>query len=272
MFLRLMGTSSIFRFFLAPFLILASFSIKAQSDSLVRNHPLDSIAEIHTPSKTLFHIGEGLAYGGVTYLVYKNWDDDIKFFAQRNRSSTSNFISKNVGTLGLGKSQAILWAGTTAAAFILKDTRLKQLVTIWAGSLLLNSEITDQLKKTFHRHRPATTDSPKEFDWRKGKSSENISLPSAHTSNIFTTATVFASLYKDKKWVGPLAYGVATLVGLSRIHDNAHWASDVMAGAAIGFLAAKCSIRFYRWTASKLHFLPYFSPGTKEVSVSIAIN
>jgi hypothetical protein len=31
-------------------------------------------------------------------------------------------------------------------------------------------------------------------------------------------------------------YGGATLMGLSRIYNNQHWASDVMAGAAIGTL------------------------------------
>ncbi len=267
-----MGHASITRLLLSSFLILVSFCTTAQNDFQSRSPIRDSIAEPHRHSKTLLHIGEGLAYGGITYLVYKNWDDDIKTFTQKNRSSTSNFISRNVGFLGLGRSQAILWAGTTATAFILKDNRLKQTVTIWAGSLLLNSVLTDQLKRTFHRHRPSITDFPDQFDWRKGKSSENVSLPSAHTSNIFTTATVFASLYKDKKWVAPVAYSIATLVGLSRIHDNAHWTSDVLAGAAIGFLAAKCSIRIYRWTASKLHFLPYFNPDGKAVSLGLAIN
>ena len=28
-------------------------------------------------------------------------------------------------------------------------------------------------------------------------------------------------------------------VGLSRIHDNKHWATDVLAGAAVGFTTAK---------------------------------
>jgi len=255
---------------LFPFLILAGapFSIKAQNDSLGQTGKSISFPpnEKFKSHKTLLHIGEGLAYGGFTYLVYKNWDEEIKDFAQANRSSISNYISRNIGTLGLGRSQAILWAGTTVTAFALKDTRLKQAVTIWAGSLVLNSVMTDQLKKTFHRHRPNSTDFPKLFDWREGQG-DNVSLPSAHTSNIFTTATVFASLYPDKKWVAPVAYSVATLVGLSRIHDNAHWASDVLAGAAVGFLSAKCTIKIYRWTASRFHFLPYFNPGDKGIAL-----
>ncbi len=35
---------------------------------------------------------------------------------------------------------------------------------------------------------------------------------------------------------------MATMVGISRVYDNSHWASDVMAGAAIGFISAKTMI------------------------------
>jgi membrane-associated phospholipid phosphatase len=35
-------------------------------------------------------------------------------------------------------------------------------------------------------------------------------------------------------YVGPELYGGATLVGLSRMYHNRHWASDVALGAGIG--------------------------------------
>lgn len=212
----------------------------------------------------------GAAYAGLGYLTYKHWDDDIKNFFQRNRSGFSNRFSKSAGSLGLGKVQAIGWLGTTAAAFLTKNQRLKQMVFIWAGALLINNVATDQLKKTFQRHRPNTDDGPYRFDWRGG-SRANLSFPSAHTSNIFTTATVFATTYCNKKWVSAVAYGVAAVVGISRIHDNAHWASDVMAGAAIGFLSAKSSALLYKLTSRKLHFLPFYSRTVAGVAMTIQL-
>ena len=39
-------------------------------------------------------------------------------------------------------------------------------------------------------------------------------------------------------------YGGATLVGLSRMYNNAHWASDVTLGAAIGTFSGIKVVRF----------------------------
>ena len=61
------------------------------------------------------------------------------------------------------------------------------------------------------------------------------SFPSGHTATSFMTATL---LYKEYGWRNPWfsigGYTVAALTGVSRIMNNAHWMSDVMAGAAVG--------------------------------------
>jgi membrane-associated phospholipid phosphatase len=74
-------------------------------------------------------------------------------------------------------------------------------------------------------------------------------------------------MYKNKKWVPPVAYSLATLVGLSRIYDNAHWGSDVLAGAAIGFLSAKAMNSLYKLASKKILFLPRV--GTGHCSIDI---
>jgi membrane-associated phospholipid phosphatase len=42
-------------------------------------------------------------------------------------------------------------------------------------------------------------------------------------------------------------YGAATLTGVSRMYNNQHWASDVIAGAAIGTLTG---IKVFRYQHS----------------------
>lgn len=61
------------------------------------------------------------------------------------------------------------------------------------------------------------------------------SFPSGHTATSFMTATM---LHKEYGWRSPWfsigGYTVAAVTGVSRILNNAHWMSDVVAGAAIG--------------------------------------
>jgi membrane-associated phospholipid phosphatase len=40
-------------------------------------------------------------------------------------------------------------------------------------------------------------------------------------------------------------YGGAALVGLSRMYNNRHWASDVITGAAIGTFAGTKVVRYH---------------------------
>ncbi len=207
-----------------------------------------------------------ISYGAVTYLCYRLLDTRIQKFSQENKTRFQTFISNSVSGLGLGMVQSIGLGGTTIVAFATKNKKLQQTVIIWAGSLLINSIVTDQLKISFQRHRPNSGDPYNTFDWRKGPKL-NKSFSSAHTSNAFTTATVFATQYKTAKWVPPVAYTLASLVGLSRIYDNAHWASDVLAGAAVGFLSVKAMNIFYKWAKKKLLFLP--QAGISYSSLSI---
>jgi hypothetical protein len=50
----------------------------------------------------------------------------------------------------------------------------------------------------------------------------------------FSVAAVFAEEYHDKKWVPWLSYGLATLVGASRLVLGRHFPGDVIVGAVLG--------------------------------------
>src|SRR6476646_8461499 len=190
-----------------------------------------SVQKIPEKNKAWVKFAVGLGYAGATYACYRFVDTQIQDESQEGKKVWKKDISQSVSSLGLGKVNTIAWCGTAAAAFIFRDTKLKQTVIIWGGAALMNSVITNEMKMGFQRHRPNTGDPYNTFDGPHGPGI-NQSFPSAHTSNAFTAATVCATMYRDHRWVPLVAYGVAGLVGLSRIYDNAHWASDVMTGAA----------------------------------------
>ena len=65
------------------------------------------------------------------------------------------------------------------------------------------------------------------------------SFPSGHTIAAFSVATVFARRYGNHRWVPWVAYGTAGLIGFSRVPLQAHFPSDVFAGAAFGYVISR---------------------------------
>ena len=117
----------------------------------------------------------------------------------------------------------------------------------WHGTeaVLLGSGITGLLKGLLGRARPdfdpaGPVTPPSDFRFAKGFTVANRqSFPSGHTTTAFAAAAAVTSevkrLWPKYTWyVGPVMYGGATLVGLSRMYHNRHWASDVALGAGIG--------------------------------------
>ncbi len=67
--------------------------------------------------------------------------------------------------------------------------------------------------------------------------SNSLSFPSGHAAITFATATVIERHLGWRKAI--LGYGIASYVAVSRLHDNRHWLSDVVFGAAVGTIAGR---------------------------------
>ncbi len=65
------------------------------------------------------------------------------------------------------------------------------------------------------------------------------SFPSGHAAGAWAIGTVVAHQYSHKKWVPPLAYGLAGMVAVSRVAERAHFPSDIFIGSAIGFFIGR---------------------------------
>ena len=72
--------------------------------------------------------------------------------------------------------------------------------------------------------------------------SSDASFPSGHTTQAFAVASVIAA-HDGRLWVSVVSYGIAGSVGLARIHEDAHWASDVLAGAILGTVVGNAVVK-----------------------------
>ena len=146
--------------------------------------------------------------------------------------------------------------GTTmyATGRVFKNEHLAELGLHGTEALLFGEAVGVVMKGTFGRQRPFVTPmNPHSYGFLRGFSSgdQYRSFPSGHTLAAFAAAASVSSetarWWPNTRWViGPAMYGGATLVAVSRMYDNRHWASDVIAGAGLGTFAGLKVVRFHR--------------------------
>jgi membrane-associated phospholipid phosphatase len=143
------------------------------------------------------------------------------------------------------------------AGRISNNDRLAEVGLRGTEALVIGSAVGTGMKYFFGRARPfVDTTGPNPDDWQIGRGFERgdryQSFPSGHTTAAFAAAAAVTA--ETSAWwpsatyflIGPVMYGGAAAVGLSRMYNNRHWASDVIMGAAIGTFAGTKVVRYHR--------------------------
>ena len=133
----------------------------------------------------------------------------------------------------------VMWAftqiGNGAAGILLGiflyfggNRRLAIALLLGILSLWLMVEL---IKAIVERSRPyLTLEAARIIGWRE----RGLSFPSGHTSQAFFMATLFSHTLNVSPLMAGIIYGVAIIVGFSRIYVGAHYPRDVLAGASLG--------------------------------------
>lgn len=111
-------------------------------------------------------------------------------------------------------------------------------------SLVLSGVVVEILKFVIGRARPIFFDEfgivgffPGTFEWAFN------SMPSGHTALSFAGLVMLGMLMPRFKF---LTWGLAILIGLSRVAIGAHWPTDVILGAFVGMVAADVVLAIVR--------------------------
>jgi membrane-associated phospholipid phosphatase len=121
------------------------------------------------------------------------------------------------------------------------DNEAKAVALDGFSASVISALVTSSIKGVVGRARPYAALGPHHFAPLQG----DYSFPSGHATGAFAFASAIATHY-DSAWVGVTAYGIAGLVGVARIEQDAHWTSDVVAGALIGGLIGHHLVEFNR--------------------------
>jgi membrane-associated phospholipid phosphatase len=202
--------------------------------------------------------GVAASVGGAMLL-----DHEVRSLVQRNTSDVSGDAARTLKYFGHAVPAGIIGLSYLGGQITGNRTAKAVAADGLEASLLSSVLVVAPMKFFLGRARPEEGRGAQSYDpLHLG------SLPSFHTTEAFTMAAVIAE-HLDRWPVSLLAYGVAAGVGLARIHQDRHWASDIVLSAAIGTAVGKAVVNLNRERrASALSLVPLTAPGTWGAALS----
>ncbi len=233
------------RLLAAGMMLLASMPsrVKAQADTI--GSPI-----------ALFTYRDAVLAGSValTTVLARRLDDraaDVLQDPSRQANAKLHGISAFVRLVSIPGS-TVIGPGLYAVGRLSGNRKLADLGLHGTEALFAGEAVAGLVKGVVGRQRPSMT--PRNsagYGLFRGfrENDDYRSFPSGHTVAAFAAAAAVTSetsrYSPDTKWiVGTAMFGGAALAGLSRMYDNRHWASDVVAGAGIGTFAGLKVVRY----------------------------
>ena len=213
-------------------------------------------------AKTLFTWRDAALAGGFTVLTVAMFPIDQSVARRlQNPNTQANRFFKNASTdvqYMASPGSIIIGVGMYGVGKLGHWRNVADLGLHGTEAVVLASAITAIVKDAAGRARPYVSVDTNAHDFRFGRGFGNggfQSFPSGHSTAAFAAASVVTS--ESQRWwphetwlVAPVMYGGASLVALSRMYNNKHWASDVVLGAGIGTFSG---IKVVRYTHGHPH-------------------
>lgn len=138
---------------------------------------------------------------------------------------------------------SLVWHLVNTSRAVAPDRRVVHALRV-AGVLGLEAVLVNgPVKNVFRRHRPVW-EHERPLRLRVPRTS---SFPSGHASS----AAAFAAMMSERDPAWPLYWGLGAVVASSRVYVGVHHASDVVAGAALGYGLARLARRLWAFPAPR---------------------
>lgn len=186
-------------------------------------------------------------------------DQSIKEEALKDQSYINSFPVKAGKFYGEIYPAAIVAGGFGLYGYLADNQPSKKIAFETVQTVLYAGAITTFLKIVIGRARPFTDKGIATFRPFLPFNDDYHSFPSGHATLAFSVSTVLANNV-DSDWLKALIYVPAVVTCGSRVYQNTHWTSDVLAGAAIGyFVGTWVSSSHEKNETSRVTFEPPFS-------------
>ena len=192
--------------------------------------------------------GEAAVAAGVLAAsgVLSIWDDDIDRWLVRNDSSRILRLIRPVregakfalGELPTGTRMPAIGMALYAAGFVGRNANLREAGLGCISTWVASAGARYALYYTSHRLRPDSADGDQYRMGLGGQGWQRQSFFGGHVANAMACSSFLAERF-DLGAAEPVMFVYSGAVGLARMADRRHWASDIAVGTAFGLAVGR---------------------------------
>lgn len=208
------------------------------------------------------------AFGGATAALIATDHRTINTF---ENSSGQVAWGNHISNIGASYTLIPLVAGFYGYGAIRGDAQAREVGVLGGEALLDSLIVVTVLKHAAGRVRPDSAGERSQFF------DGGDSFPSGHAIESWALASLIAHEYRKKgaRWVPYVAYGLAGVVSAARFTAQRHYASDILAGAGIGWFIGRYVYQTHEDHLAHKHawmqpqVVPGVDPITRTYSVAL---